>query len=227
MATFFSSSIVNSPLLVLTVAVSFLLAIPTIFTPSSLRVVPRPTLDLSRPCQVPAGNLSIGTPGSIMYQTGGWGYWMGITPVAHKLAYSTFVGQSIPSLPQPCGSNCTYSVSLPSMAFQCKQGVTLPASMMPVPQRFGYFEDGFWNATANNDGTPRGSFYVYWKSSSQSGTNGTALCTVGRATYDFTVSIIKLDVLTTPLNTLSKDTNREWAPIRQLQRNAHWRPDRY
>jgi len=188
MATFFSSSILNSPLLVLTVAVSFLLPISTIFTPSSLQVVPGRTHDLSRSCQVPTGNLTNGPPGSIMYQTGGWGYWTGITPVAQKLAYSTFIGQKIPQLPQPCGLNCTYSVSVPSIAFQCKEGVELPPAMKPATSA-GVWEEAFWNATAITSGSPPASFYVYWKSTTKSGTNGTALCTIGTAKYDFTVSI--------------------------------------
>lgn len=51
-----------------------------------------------------------------------------------------------------------------------------------------YWEDTFWNATATTSGSPPASFYVYWKSSTKSGTKGTALCTIGTAKYDFTVS---------------------------------------
>ena len=125
-----------------------------------------------------------------MFQTGGFGYWTGVTPVAQKLTSSTFIGQKIPSLPRPCGSNCKYSVSVPSIAFQCKEGVELPAAMMPatpVPGRD--WNQVFWNATTTIAGSPQASFYVYWKSSTQSGTNGTALCTSGTAKYDFTVSV--------------------------------------
>lgn len=227
MATFFSSSILNSPLLVLTVAVSFLLPITTIFAPSSLRVVPGPNQELPRSCQVPTGNLTNGSSGSIMYQTGGWGYWTGITPVAQKLAYSTFIGQKIPALPQPCGSNCTYSVSVPSIAFQCKEGVALPAAMTPATPAVSW-QEAFWNASATISGSPPASFYVYWKSSTQSGTNGTALCTIGTAKYDFTVSIHPIiPTSTAPPNHPFTDTNSERATIRQLQRNADRRPGRY
>jgi len=73
MATFFSSSLLKSPLLVSAVALSFLLPIPTIFTPSSLRVVSRAVYEPSTPCSVPTGNLTNGGPGSTMYETGGWG----------------------------------------------------------------------------------------------------------------------------------------------------------
>jgi hypothetical protein len=187
MAAFLSSSILNSPLLVVTVGVSFLLLIPSVFAPSSLQVIPGPNRVLPRSCQVPTGNLTNGSPGSILYQTGGFGYWTGITPVAQKLAYSTFIGQKIPQLPQPCGINCTYSVSVPSIAFQCKDGVELPAAMTPATPSM-YWEEAFWNATATISGSPPASFYVYWKSTTRSGTNGTALCTVGTANYDFTVS---------------------------------------
>jgi len=190
MATFLSSSILKSPLLVLAVAVSFLLLIPTVFAPSSLQVVPGPPQLLSRSCQIPTGNLTNGLPGSRLFQTGGFGYWTGVTPVAQKLAYSAFIAQKIPPLPQPCGSNCTYSVSVPSIAFRCKEGVELPAAMTPatpVPGRD--WDQVFWNATAVIASRPPASFYVYWKSSTQSGTNGTALCTVGTAKYDFIVSI--------------------------------------
>ena len=135
-------------------------------TPSSLQVVPGRTHDLSRSCQVPTGNLTNGPPGSIMYQTGGWGYWTGITPVAQKLAYSTFIGQKIPQLPQPCGLNCTYSVSVPSIAFQCKEGVDLPPAMKPATSA-GVWEEAFWNATAITSGSPPASFYVYWKSTTK------------------------------------------------------------
>ncbi|KAG9045196.1 hypothetical protein FS837_006844 [Tulasnella sp. UAMH 9824] len=119
-----------------------------------------------------------------MYLTGGWGYWAGVTPVAQKLALSTFVGQKIPSLPQPCGSDCTYSVMVPSFAFRCQEGVELPASMQPNSS-----EEPFWNATELRglSVAPATSFYVYWKSSQASGTNGTALCNVGTAKYNFTV----------------------------------------
>ncbi|KAG8950243.1 hypothetical protein FRC04_007877 [Tulasnella sp. 424] len=53
------------------------------------------------------------------------------------------------------------------------------------------WDEPFWNATTTQDPTlspdPITSFYVFWKSTTQSGTNGTALCTVGAAQYDFTV----------------------------------------
>jgi len=185
MATFFSLSILKSPLLVVAVAVSFLLAIPTIFTPSSLQVVSRPVYEPSTPCLVPTGNLTNGGPGSSMYETGGWGYWNGITPVAQRLATATFVAQKIPSLPQTCGLNCTYSVLFPSIALQCKTGAELPSGIFSDRP-----EETFWNATTNStyEPGPVDPLYVYWKSNTQYGTNGTALCTVGRAQYNFTVS---------------------------------------
>lgn len=190
MATFFSSSVLKSPLLVLIVAVSFLLSIPTVITPSSLQVVSEPSYNQLSSCQIPTGNLTNGTSGSTLFQTGGWGYFIGVTPVAQKLVSSTFIGQKIPVLPQPCGLNCTYSVSVPSFAFQCQGGVQLPAGMSSTTVSATVWNEAFWNATANStaDPSPPTSFYVYWKSTTKSGTNGTALCTVGTAKYDFTVS---------------------------------------
>ncbi|KAG9045197.1 hypothetical protein FS837_006845 [Tulasnella sp. UAMH 9824] len=190
LATFFSSSIFKSPLLVVTAALGFLLPLPAVLTPSSLQVVPHTSFDLANPCMVPTGNLTNGGPGSILYTTGGWGYWIGITPVAQKLATSTFVGQRIPTLPQPCGTNCTYSVSFPSIAFQCQEGVDVPAGMSGTFQGL-LGTEAFWNVTTNStySSTPDTSFYVYWKSSTQNGTNGTALCTVGQAQYDFAIQI--------------------------------------
>lgn len=201
LATFFSSSIFKSPLLVLIAAISFLLPLPAVLTPSSLQVVPHTSFDLSSPCMVPTGNLTNGGPGSILYTTGGWGYWIGITPVAQKLAYSTFVGQRIPTLPQPCGTNCTYAVSFPSIAFQCQEGVEVPAGMSGTFQGLSGTEV-FWNVTTNSTfaASPDTPFYVYWKSSTQNGTSGTALCTVGKAQYDFTVSWL-IRHLPTHLNT--------------------------
>ena len=189
-ATFFSSSIINSPLLVMAVAASFLLPISTVFTPSSLQVVSQPVDEPSAPCSVPTGNLTNGGPGSTLYETGGWGYWTGISPVAQRLTTSTFIGQEIPSLPQTCGLNCTYSVLVPSVAFQCQSGVQTPPGMWDTSYETQFIgEETFWNATTNStDPDPSDSFYVYWKSTTQSGTNGTALCTVGTAQYNFTVS---------------------------------------
>lgn len=184
MATFFSSAILRSPLLVTAAALSFLLPIPTVLTPSSLQVTPHTVSNWS-PCQVPTGNVMSGGPGSVMYQTGGWGYWAGVTPVAQKLALSTFVGQKIPPLPQSCGLNCTYSVTVPSIAFRCQEAVELPAATSGNQQ---LREESFWNSTTTEVGpSPNTSFYVYWKSTEEGGTNGTALCTVGTAQYHFTV----------------------------------------
>ncbi|KAG8895129.1 hypothetical protein FRC00_007935 [Tulasnella sp. 408] len=53
-------------------------------------------------------------------------------------------------------------------------------------------EEPFWNTTTTIDlgglsVAPATSFYVYWKSSRATGTNGTALCNIGTAQYNFTV----------------------------------------
>ncbi|KAG8987308.1 hypothetical protein FRB90_003416, partial [Tulasnella sp. 427] len=170
---------------------SFLLPIPTVLTPSSLRVVPH-TLAEWQSCQVPTGNLTNGGSGSILYLTGGWGMWTGVTPVAQKLSLSTLVGQQILSLPQACGPDCTYSVSYPSIAFQCQPGVEVPEDMK------GTFKGGatvgtevYWNATTTQPSSaatdPTMPFYVYWKSSQNSGTSGQGLCSVGLAKYDVTI----------------------------------------
>ncbi|KAG8931806.1 hypothetical protein FRC01_000785 [Tulasnella sp. 417] len=75
------------------------------------------------------------------------------------------------------------------MAFRCQEGVELPAGMSGTPG--GVWDEPFWNATANSaySPSPDTSFYVFWKSTTESGTNGTALCTIGAAQYDFTVQI--------------------------------------
>ncbi|KAG8931805.1 hypothetical protein FRC01_000784 [Tulasnella sp. 417] len=185
-ATFFSRAIFKSPLLVITTVLSFLLPIPAVFTPSSLQVTPHSVSTWSS-CQVPTGNLTNGGPGSSLHVTGGFGYWAGVTPVAQKLALSTFVSQKIPSLPQPCGANCTYSATFPSVAFRCQEGVEVPAGIQGNPQ----FEQTFWNtSTTQSAGLsfgPATSFYVYWRSGREGGTNGTALCSIGTARYNFTV----------------------------------------
>lgn len=224
MATFFSSNIFKSPLLVIVVAVSFLLPIPTIFTPSSLRVVSRPVVEPSTPCSVPTGNLTNGGSGSTMYGAAGWGYWTGITPVAQKLATSTFIGQKIPSLPQTCGLNCTYSVSLHSIAFRCKNSVEIPPGLSTDwPDKKGIGEETFWNATTNStDGGPADPFYIYWKSTTQSGTNGTAMCTVGTAQYNFTVCCQSV-ISTMPSKGFSQDKFSKRTASRQLQCNAYRR----
>ncbi|KIO27291.1 hypothetical protein M407DRAFT_23469 [Tulasnella calospora MUT 4182] len=51
------------------------------------------------------------------------------------------------------------------------------------------WDEPYWNSTANStySPSPDTSFYVYWKSTTPSGTNGTALCTIGEAQYDFTI----------------------------------------
>ena len=121
----------------------------------------------------------------------------GITPLAHRLVSSTIMGQRILPLPQPCGLNCTYSVSVPSFAFECQDGVQLPAEMSSNKDTLSalVWREPFWNATSDPTADLGSiSFYVYWKSRTESGTNGTARCTVGRATYDFTVSRASLSL---------------------------------
>ena len=204
-------------------AVSFSLSIPTVITPSSLQVVSGPSQNLLISCQIPSGDLTNVSSGNTLYRTRGMRSFTGITPLAHRLVSSTIMGQRILPLPQPCGLNCTYSVSVPSFAFECQDGVQLPAEMSSNkrPLSAVIWNEPFWNATVNPTVgiNPPTSLYVYWKSRTESGTNGTALCTVGGANYDFTVSGFIIPV--TRCDDRSAGTNPKRATVCQLQRYAY------
>ena len=102
--------------------------------------------------------------------------------------------QRIPDVPQACGPNCRYTVSVPSFVFQCTPN---PPSL-PYGQGNGsgsYLDDHWINHTVWNgttDPTSKWAFYVAWQSYSQSGTSGNGSCSPVQAQYDIEVCTISL-----------------------------------
>ncbi|KAG9009163.1 hypothetical protein FRB90_008508 [Tulasnella sp. 427] len=189
LATFASSAVVKSPLLVVVAALTFILPISTVLAPSSLRVVPHISTSW-KSCQIPSGNLA--NDGSTLYLTGFRGFWSSSSPAGQQLAIATLVGQQILPIRSVCGSDCEYSVSFPSVAIQCQSGAEIPEGMKGEDQIGGQIDIvTYWNATPVHplDGLsdPSDPFYVYWNSHDVSGSSGQARCTVGLAQYSFTI----------------------------------------
>lgn len=80
------------------------------------------------PCIIPTGNL-LDTPtfSSLEdYSFGNGSTQPAITPAATAFITKLFIDQRIPDLPQACGLNCRYNVSIPSFVFQCTPNPSLP-----------------------------------------------------------------------------------------------------
>ena len=110
-----------SPIIVVFSALTLLLPISGVFAPGSLTVATQNSTHVGH-CIIPTGYLSTpGTPDySSFYITVGEGpNWSGVTPRATELTAQWFVEQRIPDLPQACGPNCCYNLSIPSFVFQC------------------------------------------------------------------------------------------------------------
>lgn len=152
-ATLFSDAIFRNPLLVLIGFATFLLPIAAVFTPASLGVVTASYTGVSAPCMVPSGNLSSCQTGSALWN-GAFSDISGATTLLTQLASQTFVRQQIPPLPQACGPNCTYHVSMNSIAFECQPLAAVPEAMMVQGGVIEPSNDGYvtiWNSTLDRN----------------------------------------------------------------------------
>ena len=181
-----------NPTIVTFSVLTLLLPISGVFAPGSLTVTTHNSTDVG-PCTIPTGNLSTsGAPDSeSLYNLGT--LWLGVTPRATALTAQCLAGQRIPDLPQACGPNCRYKVSVPSFVFRCT----------PNPPSLPYGQAGtyckycsgpiltLWNGTT--DPTSNWAFYVAWASNDNgTGTSGNASCSPVQALYDVEVRIIVL-----------------------------------
>ena len=144
---------------------------------------------------IPTGNLS--TPNTAdflsMYTPGlhaAWGD--GVTPKAMEFTTKLFVSQRIPDLPQACGPNCRYNVSVPSFVFQCTPNASLLPSGQAGDPTLGSNLVTLWNGTM--DSTNFWGFYIAWHSNDPEGLgkSGNANCSSFQAQYDVEVSIVGL-----------------------------------
>jgi hypothetical protein len=193
-----------NPTIVVFSALTLLLPLSGVFAPGSLSVATKNSTDVSGPCFIPTGNLSTpNTPDSTSLSTEkSIGYWTGVTPRATDLATQCLAEQRIPDLPQACGPNCRYNVSVPSFFFQC---IPNPSSLPfgqadpPAPPRVS-FRPGpaipgrnlttkipitLWNGTTDPNST--WGFYIAWKSNGPNGTSGNVSCSPVQAQYNVEV----------------------------------------
>lgn len=189
-----------SPTIVIFSVLTLFLPLSGVFAPGSLTIVNINFTNVG-PCMIPTGNLS--TPDTpdyeSLYLTGGQRSWASVTPRATDLITQWFVGQRIPNLPQACGSNCLYNVSISSFVLQC----TPNPSSLPYGQAGSALEKDYpllgitlWNGTMtmmNRTNYPLG-FYIAWESNSEdgNGTSGNAFCSPVQAQYDVEVRTIAL-----------------------------------
>jgi hypothetical protein len=189
-----------SPTIVALSALTLLLPLSGVFAPGSLTVTTRNST-YKGSCMVPTGNLStLDTPDyqSLYILRQGLQEWVGVTPRATALTTQCLVEQRIPDLPQACGPNCRYKVSVPSFVFQC----TPNPSLLPYAQAGIPCEDlacppvvTLWNGTT--DPTSMWAFYVAWDSYNWKGpdligTSGNVSCSPVQAQYDVEVGTIAL-----------------------------------
>ena len=186
-----------SPTIVVFSALTLFLPLSGVFAPGSLTVVNKNYTDIRGSCIIPTGNLSnVGTPDyESLYNAGYGNFWSSVTPRATQLITQWFVGQSIPDLPQACGLNCRYNISISSFVFKCTQntsslpdgqaGITTPGSRVVT----------VWNGTT--DPNSAWGFYVLWRSTASpwslggvNGTSGNAYCSPFQAQYDIEVRTI-------------------------------------
>ncbi|KAG8950251.1 hypothetical protein FRC04_007885 [Tulasnella sp. 424] len=196
-STILSNAIRRAPLLVAITLLSFLLPIAAIFTPASLGVSSSTNSDLAGPCVVTTGNFS-GPEATGLHQGGI--FLSGFTPTVQKIAEAAFYGGTIVPLPDYCGQNCTYFLTVDSFTFSCQTtGVTLPEGQMGTfdPQHPGPGIQTFWNATLTGseaDSDPTMPFYLGWATGgmvvpfdSSIGSSGSAYCTPMQARYNFQI----------------------------------------
>jgi hypothetical protein len=171
-----------SPTIVVFSALTLLLPLSGVFAPGSLTTVTTQNSTDVGPCMIPTGYLSTpDTPNySSLYNLGGTGYWTSVTPRATGLTTQWLVEQRIPDLPQACGPNCCYNVSIPSFIFQCTPNPSsLPYAQGGIPgQDYGIT---VWNGTMHSNSL--WGFYIAWKSNGLNGTSGNASCSPVQAQY--------------------------------------------
>ena len=186
-----------SPTIVIFSALTLVLPLSGVFAPSSLTVAPKNFYNISGPCMIPTGNLSTpNTPDySSLYSSEvndvGSKYvqsWDESTTKATVFVSKLFMEHRIPDLPQSCGPNCRYNVSVPSFVFQCTPD-PLSSPLFPV-QKSPF---NLWWATQDSVGW---AFNVSWNSWSlnETGTSGKASCISVQAQYDIEVRVIPLSI---------------------------------
>jgi hypothetical protein len=191
-----------SPTIVAFSVLTLLLPLSGVFAPGSLTVTTQTSTNVTN-CTIPTGDLSIpNTPDSYFYYMGypkaverlrtmGWD---GVTLRAAALTAQCLSGQRIPDLPQACGPDCLYKVSVPSFVFKCTPNPpSLPYGQAgPGCVDFGQL-CSVWNVTT--DPTSMWAFYVAWSSTRANkteGNAGNAYCSPVQAQYDIEVWAIAL-----------------------------------
>ena len=192
-----------SPTIVVFTVLNLLLPLSAVFAPGSLTVDTKNVTNVSEPCIIPSGNISTpNTPDSLsLFSYSEGPVWGGATPKAMDLATQCLVEQRIPDLPQACGPNCRYNVSVPSFVIQCTPnpsylpynqmagGMTYVGGNTTVPE---LFIGTLWNATIDPASYDTG-FFVGWQSSGPNGgTSGNGTCIPLVAQYDVEVRKISL-----------------------------------
>jgi hypothetical protein len=183
-----------SPTIVIFSAFTLLLHLSGVFAPGSLTVTTKNFTNISHPCIIPTGNVS--TPNSPDYaslflEEFSTLLYRGPTPKANALALQWFVDKRIPDLPQACGPNCCYNVSVPSFVFQCTPNPSsLPEGQAGNPLLYFPNKANFWNGTI--DPNSNGGFYIAWYSNYLIGSSGNAFCSPVQAQYNVKVRTIVL-----------------------------------
>jgi hypothetical protein len=115
--------------------------------------------------------------------------WRSVLPRVTMLTTQWFIEQRIADLPQPCGLNCLYTVSVPSFVFKCQPNpASLPDGQMG--ESSGVASSTLWNATV--DPNSMWAFYVAWQNFEDQGTMRSAYCSPVLAQYDVEVGKIVL-----------------------------------
>ena len=193
-----------SPIIVAFSVLTLFLPLSGVFAPGSLTVTTQTSTSISH-CTIPTGDLSLpGTPDfhSPFYYEGNTKVvggqvvavgWVGVKFRATALTAQCLSGKRIPDLPQACGPDCSYKVSVPSFVFKCT----------PNPPSLPYGQSGIgcgdferctiWNVTT--DPTLKWAFYIAWSSTGANrteGNTGNAYCSPVQAQYDIEVRTIAL-----------------------------------
>jgi hypothetical protein len=191
-----------SPAIVVFTALNLLLPLSGVFAPGSLTVITKNFTDVGGPCMIPSSNLSTpNTSDPISLFTTDGSYWTGVTPRATELTLQCLVEQRILDLPQACGPNCRYKVSVPSFVIQCtpnpsslpyKQVVVDPYTYHIENSSASYSPGTLWNGTIDqsNFDIATSSFFLGWHSTGPNGTSGNASCSPYQAQYDIEVRTI-------------------------------------
>ena len=184
----------SSPVIVLFSILALLLPLSGVFAPGSITVTTRNYTDVPGPCTIPTGNLSTpnASDSTSFFITGGVGFWSSVTPRVTTLTTQWFVEQRIPDLPQACGPNCIYTVSVPSFVMQCRPNpASLPYRQAGAPpESDGLRTITLWNGTT--DPNSMWDFYIAWQSNGPNGTSGNACCSAVQAQYTLEVCRIML-----------------------------------